>query len=75
MFAMLTAEGPLGGARLDTEAFAITLRCTACNRADVLDDDHAVGHLRICPSCGTVSDDPQPCELEVTGMVLAPNLI
>lgn len=75
MFAMLTAEGPLVGARVDTEAFAITLRCTACKRVSVLDHDHAIGHLRVCPSCGTVSDDPQPCELEVTGMVLTPQVI
>jgi len=75
MFAMLTAEGPLVDARLDTKAFAITLRCAACNRLDVLDHDHAIGHLRICPSCGAVSDDPQPCELEVTGMVLTPEVI
>jgi Zn finger protein HypA/HybF involved in hydrogenase expression len=74
-FVMLTAEGPLVGARLDTEAFAITLHCTACKNASVLDHDHAIGHLRVCPACGTVSDDPQPCELELAEMVLTPELI
>jgi Zn finger protein HypA/HybF involved in hydrogenase expression len=70
-FEMVTAGGPLAGVRLEAEPFDLEFECSACHYADVLDHDHAVGHLRVCPSCGSVSNDAQPCELELVDCVLS----
>jgi Zn finger protein HypA/HybF involved in hydrogenase expression len=67
-FGMLTAGGPLAGVRLETEVFSLTLHCAACDRVAVLDHDHAIGHIRVCPACGTVSNDPEACELELVAI-------
>lgn len=68
-FDMLTRGGPLAGVPLDIEMFELTLRCRACDRVSVLDHDHAIGHIRVCPACGTVSGEPQACELELVAIV------
>jgi Zn finger protein HypA/HybF involved in hydrogenase expression len=68
-FDMLTAGGPLDGVRLETEPFDLPFACDACNYAGVLDHDHAVGHLRVCPACGCVSNDEEPCELELVDWI------
>jgi Zn finger protein HypA/HybF involved in hydrogenase expression len=68
-FDMLTTGSPLAGVRLETEEFTLSLHCAACDHSAVLDHDHAIGHVRVCPACGTVSNDPQACELELVAIV------
>jgi Zn finger protein HypA/HybF involved in hydrogenase expression len=68
-FEMLTAGGPLAGVRLETEEFDIEFACSVCHYGGVLDHDHSVGHLRVCPACGSISNDAQPCELELVECV------
>jgi Zn finger protein HypA/HybF involved in hydrogenase expression len=68
-FDMLTTGSRLAGVRLETEEFGLSLHCAACDRIAVLDHDHAIGHIRVCPACGTVSNDPQTCELELVAIV------
>jgi Zn finger protein HypA/HybF involved in hydrogenase expression len=69
-FAMLTADGPLFGAKVECQPFDITLQCAACGFDGTLDHDHLVGHLRICPMCAEISGDSQLPEMELVSVVL-----
>ena len=70
-FAMLTGVGPLAGARLQREEFDLTIHCAACGYDGILTHDHAVGHMLICPQCGSVTSSSHPIELELLGVDVA----
>jgi len=66
-FDMLTGRGPLEGARLETEPFAVTLEC-GCGFSGSLGHDDIVGHKNVCPKCGEVSESERTGELELLEM-------
>ena len=70
-FAMLTVDGPLAGAHLEREEFDLTIHCAACGYDGILTHDHAVGHMLICPQCGSLSSSSHPVELELLGVDMA----
>ncbi len=72
LFSMLTTEGPLAGAALEAESFAVHLHCPGCGFDGEIDDDHIYGHARVCPACGLMSDDDGSAELELLDVVLSP---
>jgi Zn finger protein HypA/HybF involved in hydrogenase expression len=52
-YQMLTEDTPLSGSRLLIEELADRRECAQCGMAWVVSPDDVVGHLVICPSCGT----------------------
>lgn len=69
-FAMLTRDGALAGARLVSEEFELTHTCTRCPYTGVLDHDHLIGHIVVCPQCGQVTTSDHAAELELLGVDL-----
>ena len=64
-FAMLTAEGPLAGAALETEVFPVRLACP-CGFDGALGHDDVIGPGQaVCPSCGGLRAFPPTPELEL----------
>jgi Zn finger protein HypA/HybF involved in hydrogenase expression len=63
-FDAFTREGPLSGADLEMETFAVTLQCK-CGFSGSLGHDDVVGHMIVCPSCGDISASGGHAELEL----------
>ncbi len=64
-FKMLTAEGPLAGAALETEPFEVRLTCP-CGFDGALEHDDVIGPGQaVCPSCGDFRTFPPTPELEL----------
>lgn len=64
-FDALTLTGPLAGAALEMDLFAVTLRCSKCGFSGSLEHDDVVGHMRVCPGCGDISATENDAELEL----------
>lgn len=69
-FALLTGDGPLAGARLEREEFALTFTCSECPYSGVLEHDHLIGHIVVCPGCGQITTSDHTAELELLGVEL-----
>ena len=54
-YEILTQETPLAGSRLVVDELVDGRECTACGMAWALSHEDVVGHLVVCPSCGTLS--------------------
>ncbi|MFN8631622.1 MAG: hydrogenase/urease maturation nickel metallochaperone HypA [Chloroflexota bacterium] len=62
---MLTTEGPLAGATLETEPFEVRLACP-CGFDGALEHDDVIGPGQaVCPSCGNLRGFPPTPELEL----------
>jgi Zn finger protein HypA/HybF involved in hydrogenase expression len=67
-FEMLTAEGPLAGARLETMRFERRLECP-CGFAGTLGPEHEIGgSLAVCPACDAIHSAPRTAELELVAL-------
>jgi len=64
-FEMLTGEGPLAAAELETEPFEIRLRCPCGFDAALEHDDVIAPGQAVCPSCGELRAFPRTPELEL----------
>ena len=73
-FALLTGEGALAGARLEREEFALTYTCGSCSFHGVLEHEHLIGHIVVCPSCSEITTSGHAAELELLGVDLGPDL-
>lgn len=54
-YEVLTAETPLAGSRLVVEEAIDQRECSACGTAWTVSREDVVGHLVVCPSCGSPS--------------------
>lgn len=64
-FEMLTQDGPLAGATLQAEPFALQLVCACGFQGPLSHDDVVGGSIAVCPACGDVSQRPRTAELEL----------
>ena len=71
-FEMLTAEGPLASAVLETEPFDVRLACP-CGFTGALEHDDVIGPGQaVCPSCGELRSFPPTPELELVEVRASP---
>jgi len=70
-FAMLTAGGPLGGARLDAELMPVRLACGCGFDGPIGPDDDAGGGVLVCPGCGAIHRGPRTAEIELLAVEIA----
>ena len=64
-FEMLTGEGPLADATLETEPFEVRLACP-CGFDGALEHDDVIGPGQaVCPTCGELRTFPPTPELEL----------
>jgi len=64
-FEMLTGDGPLASAVLETEPFEVRLACP-CGFDGALEHDDMIGPGQaVCPSCGELRGFPPTPELEL----------
>lgn len=71
-FEMLTADGPLASAALETEPFEVRLACP-CGFDGALEHDDVLGPGQaVCPSCGEFRSFPPTPELELLEVLTSP---
>lgn len=71
-FRMLTEDGDLADATLETEMFDIQLQC-GCGFSGALGHDDLISSsIAVCPSCGEVSTRPRTAELELLEVQTVP---
>jgi hypothetical protein len=64
-FEMLTGDGPLASAVLETEPFEVRLTCP-CGFDGALEHDDVIGPGQaVCPSCSELRTFPRTPELEL----------
>ena len=64
-FALLTPNGPLANATLETEPFDVLLRCACGFDGPLGHDDLISSSLAVCPACGDVVTRKATAELEL----------
>lgn len=67
-FEILTLGTPLEGAALAVEEVSVEHVCEGCGRARRLTCDDLIGHVFICPDCGTAREIDEAHGLEVLGV-------
>ena len=67
-FEALSRGTVLEGARLEIEVAEVRASC-ACGQTSLVTADDLIGHMLVCPSCGSVRDAPATPELEVLELV------
>lgn len=74
-YAMLTPGTPLAGAALEVAVEDLEVACD-CGHRQIITSDDLVGHLFVCPACGTPQEIENTHDLavvEVTAEVDTPN--
>jgi len=70
-FTMLTAEGPLAQAQLETDSFEVRLSCP-CGFDGPLGHDDVIGRGQaVCPTCGELRGFPATPELALVEVRIA----
>ncbi len=64
-FDMLTKETPLADTELIVEEYSVSHTCLGCGHTQVVMADDLVGHLFVCPSCGTAEEIDEAHGLEL----------
>lgn len=64
-FSMLTVGGPLERTVLETEEFAVELRCPCGFSGALGHDDVISSSMVVCPRCGTISTRARTAEIEL----------
>ena len=68
-FAMLSAGTPLDGAELVVQVSVLNVTCDQCGYGGEVNSDDLVGHMFICPHCGTVREIAEAHDLELIGVI------
>jgi Zn finger protein HypA/HybF involved in hydrogenase expression len=71
-FAMLSPGTPLEGSNLDVTVENLDFAC-GCGHRQVLTADDLIGHLFICPSCGSAREIEHSDDLVVLAVVAEPS--
>ena len=64
-FSMLTVGGPLERTMLETEEFAVELRCPCGFSGALGHDDIISSSMVVCPACGTIATRERTAEIEL----------
>jgi hydrogenase nickel incorporation protein HypA/HybF len=67
-YEMLTADTPLEGSRLVVEELESEWQCPSCGGSWTVSRDDLVGHLLVCPSCGSASSIESGHAIEVAAI-------
>ena len=69
-FEMLTANTPLAGAELVVTEFTVRATCGGCGHSQRITADDLIGHLFVCPSCGTSKEIDEAHGLELSSVTI-----
>ncbi len=69
-FQMLTPDTPLQKAELVIDDFSVAHRCASCGQTQALSAEDLIGHLFICPNCGTAAEIDEAHGLELVGVTV-----
>lgn len=67
-FQLLGENTPLQGAELVIEEFSVTHTCEQCSHSHVVSAEDLLGHIFICPNCGTPKEIDEAHGLELLGV-------
>lgn len=69
-FSALAPNTPLEKARLEIETVNLDHEC-ACGHKQVINSDDLIGHMFVCPVCGTIREVDEAHDLELLEVVVA----
>jgi len=69
-FLMLAGNTPLAGAELIVDEYSVEHACASCGHTQVVTADDLVGHLFICPRCGTPREIEEAHGLQLVGVTV-----
>ena len=64
-FAMLSDRTPLKGATVIVDEYAVEHTCASCGHTQTVHADDLIGHLFVCPECGTPKEIDEAHGLEL----------
>jgi hydrogenase nickel insertion protein HypA len=67
---VLSENTPLAGAEVVIDAYSVEHVCASCGRSQVVTPDDLVGHIFICPVCGTAKEIDEAHGLELVSVTL-----
>jgi Zn finger protein HypA/HybF involved in hydrogenase expression len=70
-FEVFSKDTPLQGAELLIETVNLEHRCV-CGYEQVITSDDLIGHMFVCPMCGTMREVDEAHDLELLHVVAAP---
>ncbi|MBI5868599.1 MAG: hydrogenase maturation nickel metallochaperone HypA [candidate division Zixibacteria bacterium] len=65
---VLAENTPLKGAEVRIDSYSVEHKCASCGRSQVVTSDDLVGHLFICPACGTAKEIEEAHGLELVSV-------
>jgi Zn finger protein HypA/HybF involved in hydrogenase expression len=71
-FAALSVGTPLENAKMVIETINLDHKCV-CGHQQIITSDDLIGHMFVCPVCGTIREVDEAHDLELTQIVVAVN--
>lgn len=65
---VLTEGTPLMGANVTIDSYSVEHCCASCGRSQVVTSEDLVGHIFICPACGTAREIEEAHGLELVSV-------
>lgn len=69
-FAMLSDNTPLAGAEVIVDEYAVEHTCASCGHTQTVHADDLIGHLFVCPTCGTPKEIDEAHGLQLVGVTV-----
>lgn len=67
-FQILSENTPLQKAELIIDEFSVEYKCENCGHKQVITSDDLIGHLFVCPECGTAHEIEEAHGLELVSV-------
>ena len=67
---VLSEDTPLKGADVVIDSYSVEHACASCGRSQIITPEDLVGHIFICPACGTAKEIDEAHGLELLSVSL-----
>ncbi|MEW5702612.1 MAG: hydrogenase maturation nickel metallochaperone HypA [Candidatus Zixiibacteriota bacterium] len=67
---MLSDQTPLAGVEIVVDEYTVEHTCVACGHTETVHADDLIGHLFVCPSCGTPKEIEEAHGLQLVGVTV-----
>ncbi|MEP7287832.1 MAG: hydrogenase maturation nickel metallochaperone HypA [Chloroflexota bacterium] len=68
-FCVLSIGTPLEGAELNVEGVVLNVTCAHCHECSDVNSEDLIGHLFVCPTCGTAREIAEAHDLELVKVI------
>jgi Zn finger protein HypA/HybF involved in hydrogenase expression len=67
---VLSENTPLKGADVVIDSYSVEHTCASCGRSQVVTSEDMIGHLFVCPACGSSKEIDEAHGLELVSVTL-----